>query len=641
MEKEGDQFRFIFTFLALAAALMFLRIVTYNQPIGLINENQIQMNPPSFLDTLNIVTNCTQDSTCFDVICADGQSLRQTCNQTAGQCYWPNEAKLSCGHILEFGNQTISVSGEYSVEGDLDLTEPIVVNSDNVIINGNDHEIIGSDYGLLINGKNCSLSNSKVIGLLVNNSDGIRIIDSDIGKYSFGDVGSFVIIEKSGIGKIRFLDRVNASGGNLNSDIVIEDNFVYVNSLQTGLNKSAEISLYGLNLVSPRILRNGIHCSNLSCGEPNSTSGGAILFRVGGWSNYTLINGPRCGDSIVDSNEQCDLGGSNGLVCNANYSSNCTYCNLSCGQSLSFGGSCGDDVCQEGNEDIISCSSDCFDETPPIITLTGIVHGRTYFQNNLSFNVALNEFGRCYFTFDDVLNISMGSGKNFYQNLTNLTNGDYTISIYCNDSSGNKAEEYKDFFINVTTTQQDSYQQQNSFDNPNSNLPGQNIPPQQQTPPIQTPPLQTQPQNNSGVVSQSPPESNSSSIIIIVTLVILILFVSGIIIYLFVLPNKKLSDKVKITANPTQTFERFNSDMIQKTQVQPIYNNFESQNLTKFKEKQKIVESALNIGDVKLAESKYNEMAKDFASLSLEEKKSMKNSALDLYNKVIEAKKKS
>jgi cysteine-rich repeat protein len=51
-----------------------------------------------------------------------------------------------------------------------------------------------------------------------------------------------------------------------------------------------------------------------------------------------------CGDNIVNGAEECDDGGSNGILCNPPYSGSCTYCSLNCTNVTLTGGFCGDNI---------------------------------------------------------------------------------------------------------------------------------------------------------------------------------------------------------------------------------------------------------------------------------------------------------
>jgi uncharacterized repeat protein (TIGR01451 family) len=67
---------------------------------------------------------------------------------------------------------------------------------------------------------------------------------------------------------------------------------------------------------------------------------------------------PLCGNSELDNEEECDLGESNGLVCEAVYGETCTYCSSNCEEITIKGPFCGDGTCN-ANETCSSCSTDC------------------------------------------------------------------------------------------------------------------------------------------------------------------------------------------------------------------------------------------------------------------------------------------
>jgi|GEM_PF-2244302 len=87
----------------------------------------------------------------------------------------------------------------------------------------------------------------------------------------------------------------------------------------------------------------------------------------------TLVDVPYCGDSQVNqASEQCDAGQSNGQVCVPQYGGNCSYCSTECTNVTVTGPKCGDGVlngneqCDDGN--IVNgdgCSSVCQIETTP------------------------------------------------------------------------------------------------------------------------------------------------------------------------------------------------------------------------------------------------------------------------------------
>ena len=93
-------------------------------------------------------------------------------------------------------------------------------------------------------------------------------------------------LEKINLGRIDFLQSVNVSGSNLNTYVIISDNFISIdsNNLQ-GLNKSANLSLYNLNFnYTPVIMKDGIKCGNLC--STISYGNGTLKFNVTSFSNY-------------------------------------------------------------------------------------------------------------------------------------------------------------------------------------------------------------------------------------------------------------------------------------------------------------------------------------------------------------------
>ena len=69
------------------------------------------------------------------------------------------------------------------------------------------------------------------------------------------------------------------------------------------LNKPAELFIYGLNLSNPRILKDGIVCSDCNTISWNKTTG-EIRFNVTGFSVYEVVEA-FCGDGYCDNGEDC------------------------------------------------------------------------------------------------------------------------------------------------------------------------------------------------------------------------------------------------------------------------------------------------------------------------------------------------
>ncbi|MEK6800714.1 MAG: LamG-like jellyroll fold domain-containing protein [Nanoarchaeota archaeon] len=125
--------------------------------------------------------------------------------------------------------------------------------------------------------------------------NGTTFVDMpSIRNYSFAGIGSKIIVKDSNFGEIRFLQPVNGSGGNLTRDIRIGSNRAEVRSdLNLGLNRSANISLYGLSTIpylKQVIFRNGVACASGLCNNLTSLNLTNVTFNVTSWTNYSIGN---------------------------------------------------------------------------------------------------------------------------------------------------------------------------------------------------------------------------------------------------------------------------------------------------------------------------------------------------------------
>ena len=128
---------------------------------------------------------------------------------------------------------------------------------------------------------------------------------------------SAVILEKSSYGKVEFnenLDLVNMAGSdnvvNFDQDLVVSDNLIYVyNTNLSGIDKSANLSLYGITLTTPVIYHNAVVCTDCTF---LSYTGEIYKFRVDSFSGPYYLReapiAPVCGNSVVESGEGCDDG---------------------------------------------------------------------------------------------------------------------------------------------------------------------------------------------------------------------------------------------------------------------------------------------------------------------------------------------
>ena len=122
-----------------------------------------------------------------------------------------------------------------------------------------------------------------------------------------------VILEKTSYGKVSFkenLDLVTMAGDDLivdfDRDFNISDNLIdIVTSNLTGIDKSANVSLYGISYSAPQVYHNGALCGS-ACTKI-SYSGGIYKFNVSSLSGtYWLRETPTstvCGNGICESGE--------------------------------------------------------------------------------------------------------------------------------------------------------------------------------------------------------------------------------------------------------------------------------------------------------------------------------------------------
>ncbi|MBN1175388.1 hypothetical protein JXA48_01970 [Candidatus Woesearchaeota archaeon] len=111
---------------------------------------------------------------------------------------------------------------------------------------------------------------------------------------------SGAIIENVGFGKIEWNNPINATSQDFNNNIVISNNYVFVNSsaLNSNINSSANVTMSGLTWTIPIIYRDGVECSTCNV---LSYSAGTLVFNVTGFSTYTT--GPQTNLSINDTTD--------------------------------------------------------------------------------------------------------------------------------------------------------------------------------------------------------------------------------------------------------------------------------------------------------------------------------------------------
>ncbi|MBN2095503.1 MAG: hypothetical protein JW727_05625, partial [Candidatus Aenigmarchaeota archaeon] len=145
---------------------------------------------------------------------------------------------------------------------------------------------------------------------------------------------SGLMLERSGYGKIAYLQPVNLSGGvDLDELIAIGDGYIYVNSTEEPrLNKKANVTLYNLPyLKTPSVLKDGSVCSDC---EFISYIGNSLKFNVTGFSNYSATSNSNL--SIWDETDA--EGGSQTKYKKELVTFYANYTNLTSGDAISGAG---------------------------------------------------------------------------------------------------------------------------------------------------------------------------------------------------------------------------------------------------------------------------------------------------------------
>lgn len=111
-----------------------------------------------------------------------------------------------------------------------------------------------------------------------------------------------LVLEKIGYGKIKFLDEVNITRFKINNTIlqegvVIKNKNIFVSdsNMSELKNKKALIMFYNVDLINPKIYRNGAECISSECYNISYNKSLKIYsVNVNGFSEYTIIEGPNC-----------------------------------------------------------------------------------------------------------------------------------------------------------------------------------------------------------------------------------------------------------------------------------------------------------------------------------------------------------
>ena len=138
------------------------------------------------------------------------------------------------------------------------------------------------------------VNSSKFIVIYNNFFGSSKGSSTDFNKTSYEELQNLsdLTFENTNYGKITFFNSINItnlSGNfvNFDANVNILNNQIEINStLLSNLNVPANLSLYGLSFISPRILKDGVACSSSEC-TLISYSGGILRFNGSGFSVYS------------------------------------------------------------------------------------------------------------------------------------------------------------------------------------------------------------------------------------------------------------------------------------------------------------------------------------------------------------------
>jgi parallel beta-helix repeat protein len=131
---------------------------------------------------------------------------------------------------------------------------------------------------------------NNISDIYITNSNETYLIDCLLAKYNITSEGSLIYFKSTGNGEINFLSPISVFGTDLSSDVKIGANSVYVNSSKSGLNISANITLYGLStsFSDPVMIRDGQVCPASICTNLSSLNAGNVTFNVTSFSTYSV-----------------------------------------------------------------------------------------------------------------------------------------------------------------------------------------------------------------------------------------------------------------------------------------------------------------------------------------------------------------
>ncbi len=160
----------------------------------------------------------------------------------------------------------------------------------------------------------------------------IHLVDQNISTYYFTGIGSLVTVKNASYGEIKFLQPLTGTTqDNFSGRVFVRSNYAFFDSSVSGINKSAEITIYNISTTSTelQILRDGVVCPVDICQNLTSLQAGNVTFNVTGGGGYSI--------SASSQNPSVEL---NFPVNGYNSTSNSLYLNFTANDDLSLSLSC-------------------------------------------------------------------------------------------------------------------------------------------------------------------------------------------------------------------------------------------------------------------------------------------------------------
>jgi hypothetical protein len=266
---------------------------------------------------------------------ADGENWSFSCLASDGTF---NSSWMNSSIVFVSSNYSDCTEGVYSGSfvnfnvSQLNNSDQLPVNNLTSILNGqinytaiatcNDGSV---DFSLEVNETICN-SGYSLVGanckIVVGFNDADYSFDST--NFSIYDlIDSPISVQnpvlKNNFGLINYTENVTINESiNITGNILISQNSIFVDSafLPT-FSKPAILKIFGLGYTDPVIMRNGAECSDSIC-TLLSYSGGNLSFSVTSFSNYSVSEGPICGDSSCNGDETCSSCAEDCGVCSDN-----------------------------------------------------------------------------------------------------------------------------------------------------------------------------------------------------------------------------------------------------------------------------------------------------------------------------------